>query len=79
MATNGKTTTTRLNLDLGPKAKADLVQVSRDTEQSQSETIRAAIALYVTLWSELRSGRKLFIREPDGAGEKEVILPGFRS
>jgi Ribbon-helix-helix protein, copG family len=79
MATDKRTPTRRLNLEVGPKAREKLERMSEETEQSFSEVIRNALALYDLLWSELKGGRTLVVREADGKGEKEVILPELRS
>lgn len=80
MATGQKHPTTRLNLDVGPKAREKLTRLSDATEQSLSDVIRNALAVYDLLWTELRAteGRKLLIKEADGSGEKEVLIPEFR-
>jgi predicted CopG family antitoxin len=78
MASNGKTPTRRLNLEVGPKAREKLERMSRETEQSFSDVIRNALAVYDLLWSELKTGRKLVIQEGDGRDVKEIVLPEFR-
>jgi hypothetical protein len=77
MAIDGKRPVTRLNLEVGPKARARLERMSEETEQSFSEVIRGALALYDTVWSELKAGRKLIVQGPDG--EKEIVLPSLKS
>lgn len=74
-----KRLTTRLNLEVGPKARERLEKLSGETEQSLSEVIRNALAVYDLLWSELKSetGRSLIIRGTDH--EKELVIPEFRS
>jgi hypothetical protein len=62
-----------MNLDVGPKARAKLEALSGETEQSYSEILRNALAVYATLWSELKKGGSLIIRGTDS--EKELILP----
>ena len=76
MATDQKRPTTRLNLDVGPKSREKLERISNETEQSLSEVIRSALAVYDALWAELKTGRSLIVRGPDG--EKELIVPELR-
>jgi hypothetical protein len=78
VSTGKKPQTRRLNLEVGPKAREKLERMSEETEQTFSEVIRNALALYDLLWSELKMGRTLVVREADGKGEKEVILPELR-
>ena len=80
MATNQKRPTTRLNLEVGPRAREKLERISEETEQSLSDVIRNALAVYDLLWSELRAqpGRKLLVTEPDGSKERELVIPEFR-
>jgi hypothetical protein len=66
-------------LEVGPKAREKLERMSEETEQSFSDVIRNALAVYDLLWSELKTGRKLVIQEPDGKDVKEIVLPEFRS
>lgn len=43
---NRRRPTTRLALDVGPKARARLERISADAEKSLSEVVRDAVALY---------------------------------
>ena len=73
MPTDRKRQSSRLNLEVGPKARARLEQISTDTEQGFSDLVRNALALYYLFWTELKAGNKLIIRGTDG--EKEVLIP----
>jgi len=81
MATDQKNLPRRLNLDLGPKARENLERISVESEQSLSEVVRNALAVYGVLWSELtaKKGRSLIIRDPDGQNDMELIIPGLRT
>jgi hypothetical protein len=64
-------------LELPPRARAKLENLSAETDQSLSEVIRRALAVYDLLWSETQKGGALIIRNPEG--EREVILAEFKS
>jgi len=60
----------------GPKARENLERISAETEQSLSEVVRSALALYGLLCTEIKEGRSLIVRGPDG--EKEILLPELK-
>jgi len=70
-----KAPTTRMNLDVGQKARARLEQLADETEQSFSEVIRNALSLYDLMVSETKRGNSLIIRGAEG--EKEIVIPGL--
>lgn len=65
----------RLSMEIGPKTREKLERLSNETEQSFSETIRNALGLYDILWSEVQAGHHLIVRDADGKGEREIVIP----
>jgi len=78
MKTDGKSRSTRLNLDVGPRSRESLERLSDATDQSYSELIRNALDLYDQLHTLLSEEpkRRLAIIGPEGE-KTDVILPGF--
>lgn len=66
----------RLTLELPQRARAKLETLSEETDQSLSEVIRRALAVYDLLWSESKKGGSLIIRTPEG--DREIILAEFQ-
>jgi len=64
-----------MTLELPPKARGKLEDLSQITDQSLSEVIRRSLSLYSLLGTELTAGGKLVIRRREG--EKELVLPEF--
>jgi len=75
MATESKRPA-RLTLELPERARAKLENLSTETDQSLSEVIRRALAIYDLLWSESKKGGSLIIRTPEG--DREVIVTEFQ-
>jgi len=67
----------RMTLELPPKARGKLEKLSQKTDQSFSEVIRRALALYDLVGAEAMAGSKLIIRSRNG--EREVILTEFEA
>lgn len=72
---NRRRPTTRLALDVGPKARARLERISADAEKSLSEVVRDAVALYDLLLAEVQAGRRLVVRDPETGSEVEMLIP----
>ncbi len=71
------TKTTRIQLELPPKAFERLVRLKGNTEASSySEVCRNALKLYQSLADHQASGKKLMARDADG-NVTELILPGL--
>lgn len=62
----------RMTLELSPKAREKLQGLSDETDQSFSEVVRRALAVYEFLLSETKKGGELIVRTPEG--EKELVL-----
>lgn len=67
----------RMTLELPPRARGKLERLSQETDQSLSEVIRRALALYDLLGAEATAGNKLIIRSRDG--EREIIIAEFEA
>jgi hypothetical protein len=68
-----------MTLELPPRARGKLEKLGRETDQSLSEVIRRALALYDLVGSEAMAGNKLIIRSRDGENEREVLLTEFEA
>jgi hypothetical protein len=64
-----------MTLELPPKAREKLERLSHETDQSLSEVIRRALALYALVGAEAMAGNKLIIRSRNG--EREIVFPEF--
>jgi len=64
-----------MTLELPPKAREKLEDLSEQTDQSFSEVIRRALATYDLLWTESKKGNSLIIRSPEA--DREVIFSEF--
>jgi len=62
----------RMTLELSPKVRERLQDLSAETDQSLSEVIRRALAVYDFILTETKRGGNLIIRTPDG--EKELVI-----
>ena len=67
----------RMTLELPPRARGNLERLSQDTDQSLSEVIRRALALYGLVGTEAMAGNKLIIRGREG--EREILLTEFEA
>lgn len=65
----------RMTIELPPKARAKLEAISGRTDQSLSEVIRRALALYALLEAEAEKGGALIIRGP--GGDREIVVVEF--
>ena len=68
----------RMTLELPPRAREKLERLGEATDQSLSEVIRRALALYDLVGAELMAGNKLIIRSRDG-GEREIAFTEFEA
>ena len=66
----------RMTLELPPKARCKLEELSTETDQSFSEVIRRALAAYNLLWAESKKGNSVIIRSPET--DREIIFSEFR-
>lgn len=62
----------RIHLDLNPKCKDKLVQLSETTDTTLSEVLRRALALYDLIIEEKEKGGKIIIRH--GTDDKEIVI-----
>jgi hypothetical protein len=67
----------RMTLELPPRARGKLERLSQVTDQSLSEVIRRALALYDLVGAEAMAGNKLIIRSRDG--EREIVIAEFEA
>ena len=67
----------RMTLELPARARGKLERLSQATDQTLSEVIRRALALYDLMGAEAMAGNKLIIRSRDG--EREIVLAEFEA
>jgi hypothetical protein len=67
----------RMTLELPSRAREKLERLSEKTDQSLSEVIRRALALYDLVGAEAMAGNKLIIRTRDG--EREIAFTEFEA
>lgn len=67
----------RMTLELPPKARGKLERLALETDQSLSEVIRRALALYDLVGAEAMAGNRLIIRGREG--EREILFTEFEA
>lgn len=67
----------RMNIAVNNKSRARLEKLARDSDQSMSEVIRMALAVYSIIVTAKKNspGVKLLITDKNGENAREIILP----
>ena len=69
--------TSRLNLNLSKKSRAEVDSLAEETSRSISELVRLGLSLVKLVFEERAAGNKLIIATADGKAIKEVVIPGI--
>ena len=69
--------TSRLNLNLSPKSRAEVDSLAEETNRSISELVRLALSLLKLVYEERAAGHKLIVTTGEGKPVKEIVIPGI--